>query len=160
MTLLTALPKILETIFISQSDSSQQQPEQRHVPSWLDKIDISLQRVRDIPDPESEASFTSFLSFARKSGSKAKKLSKQKVQQMDDHTFSWSATIEMLSLLLDVNNPSLARLCHHNQHAKSHRISIHEILPQHAIATLGSQNAAKDLGNFYHNLDAEAGDQR
>jgi hypothetical protein len=60
---------------------------------------------------------------------KSPSISKKKVQAQDDHTFTWSATVEMLSLLMDINEPSLARLCHHSRHEQFYDVPIFDILP-------------------------------
>lgn len=52
MTLLIALPQILDTIFKTQQiDNSVENVN--FLPSWLDKIDIKLQEIREMKDKDS-----------------------------------------------------------------------------------------------------------
>jgi len=54
-------------------------------------------------------------------------------------------------MLLDVEEISLARLCHNFRDQESHPVSIYGLLPNHSIAHIENGNL-KGLGKFYHNL--------
>ena len=57
-------------------------------------------------------------------------------------------------MLLDVDEASLARLCHNFKDEDSHPISIDELLPPHSTRLIEDGNR-KDLGKLYHNLCTE-----
>ena len=101
--LLKELPLILNTVFNTRFDNNT--PEQSVVARWLDKIDIKKQQLRDMPFEESKDS-SSFSLFKRQKTEE--KVSKDLAHEAYCHNFYWCAALEILNMLMDVDEPSLA----------------------------------------------------
>lgn len=141
------LDSILNTVFKTQPDLHQHPEQTNYICSWLDEIDIRLQELREPLDLN-----TSVFNFLKLGSSE-----RQKKLDQDVHTFQWAATLEMLTMMLDLTGPSVAKICYNSRVDQNYAVSIHDILPPHSIECIIKRNL-KGLGSLYNNLEADASD--
>lgn len=146
--LIKELPLILTTIFNTQFDNST--PEQSPVPRWLDRIDMRKQQLRDYPFEESKNTSSFSLFKLRKTEDK---VSKQLAHDTYCHNFYWCASLEMLSLMMDIDGPSLAQLCYRCESQELHALLMQEVLPQSSVNLIVNKDF-ESLRELYHNLCA------